>query len=271
MRWRLSWLVVLSGVTDERVQPIVDQLGGLAARQRLALGGAAAEPGVLESDGVLLLTGDPIAEAELVTALARGDASSGRQQVGDVAVKAAVIGATGFVGRALVPVLARRGEVIAVSRRGIAPDMRESARPPPTSPTRSEARSIVWRSRITSCTRSARATSPSSIAGERLCAFRPGSCRRFARLELEDAQIVLAALQGLRRPDPGGAGAALAERFAVREVTDLQQRVEAWLRESQPSCALSVRRGLTAQFVSLDSSAARLAVAARVAQQRLLD
>jgi uncharacterized protein YbjT (DUF2867 family) len=42
---------------------------------------------------------------------------------GRVAVRAAVIGATGFVGRALVPVLARRGEVIAVSRRGSAPDM----------------------------------------------------------------------------------------------------------------------------------------------------
>jgi uncharacterized protein YbjT (DUF2867 family) len=38
-------------------------------------------------------------------------------------VRAAVIGATGFVGRALVPVLARRGEVIAVSRRGTAPDV----------------------------------------------------------------------------------------------------------------------------------------------------
>jgi uncharacterized protein YbjT (DUF2867 family) len=38
-------------------------------------------------------------------------------------VRAAVIGATGFVGRALVPALAQRGEVIAVSRRGTAPDM----------------------------------------------------------------------------------------------------------------------------------------------------
>src|SRR3954462_11222213 len=36
-------------------------------------------------------------------------------------VRAAVIGATGFVGGALVPALARRGEVIAVSRRGTAP------------------------------------------------------------------------------------------------------------------------------------------------------
>jgi uncharacterized protein YbjT (DUF2867 family) len=34
-----------------------------------------------------------------------------------------VIGATGFVGRALVPVLARRGEVVAVSRGGSAPDV----------------------------------------------------------------------------------------------------------------------------------------------------
>jgi uncharacterized protein YbjT (DUF2867 family) len=34
-----------------------------------------------------------------------------------------VIGATGFVGRALVPALARRGEVIAISRRGGAPDV----------------------------------------------------------------------------------------------------------------------------------------------------
>jgi uncharacterized protein YbjT (DUF2867 family) len=39
-------------------------------------------------------------------------------------VWAAVIGATGFVGRALVPVLARRGEVVAISRRGSAPDIR---------------------------------------------------------------------------------------------------------------------------------------------------
>jgi uncharacterized protein YbjT (DUF2867 family) len=34
-----------------------------------------------------------------------------------------VIGATGFVGRALVPVLARRGEVVCVSRRGGAPEL----------------------------------------------------------------------------------------------------------------------------------------------------
>jgi hypothetical protein len=57
-----------------------------------------------------------------------------------------------------------------------------------------------------------------------------------ARLELEDAQIELAALQGLRGPDAAGAGAALAELFAVLELADLQQRLETWLRISQPSC-----------------------------------
>jgi uncharacterized protein YbjT (DUF2867 family) len=38
-------------------------------------------------------------------------------------MRAAVIGATGFVGRALVPALAKRGEVIAISRRGTAADV----------------------------------------------------------------------------------------------------------------------------------------------------
>jgi hypothetical protein len=56
-----------------------------------------------------------------------------------------------------------------------------------------------------------------------------------ARLELEDAQIVLAALQGLRGPDAAGAGAALAELFAALELADLQERLETWLRVSQLS------------------------------------
>jgi len=77
-------LVVVSAVTRERVWPIVEQLRGLAARQRLALGGAAAASGVLESDGVLLLTGDLIAEAALVTTLAGHDATFDRHQTGDV-------------------------------------------------------------------------------------------------------------------------------------------------------------------------------------------
>jgi MerR family transcriptional regulator, light-induced transcriptional regulator len=72
-------LVVLTAATDERVQPNVEQLRGLAAHQRLAFGGAAAASGVLESAGVLMLTGDPIAAATHVTALARGDATFDRQ------------------------------------------------------------------------------------------------------------------------------------------------------------------------------------------------
>ena len=62
-------------MSDERVQAAIAQLRGLAAGQRLALGGAAAASSVLESEGVLMLTGDPIAEASLVSTLARGDAT----------------------------------------------------------------------------------------------------------------------------------------------------------------------------------------------------
>src|SRR4051812_24226549 len=64
-------LVVLSAVSGERVQATAEQLRGLAATQRLALGGAAAVSGAPEPEGALMLTGDPIAEARLVTALAR--------------------------------------------------------------------------------------------------------------------------------------------------------------------------------------------------------
>src|SRR4051812_23634663 len=77
-------LVVLSALSDERVQPNLEQLRGLAAHQRLALGGGAAASDVLESEGVLMLTGDLIAGATLVTTLARGDASFDRHQIGDV-------------------------------------------------------------------------------------------------------------------------------------------------------------------------------------------
>ena len=64
-------LVVLSAVTDERVRPVVEQLRGLAARQRLALGGAAAASGVAGVRAACsMLTGDPIAEATRVTTLA---------------------------------------------------------------------------------------------------------------------------------------------------------------------------------------------------------
>ena len=70
-------LVVLSAVTREHVRPVVEQLRGLGARRRLALGGAAAASGVVESDGVLSLTGDPNAEATRVTALAGDDTIAG--------------------------------------------------------------------------------------------------------------------------------------------------------------------------------------------------
>jgi MerR family transcriptional regulator, light-induced transcriptional regulator len=68
-------VVVLSAMSGERVQPVAEQLRGLATRQRLALAGPAAASGVLESDGVLMLGGDPVAAATLVATLARGGAS----------------------------------------------------------------------------------------------------------------------------------------------------------------------------------------------------
>jgi hypothetical protein len=67
-------------VTGERVRPAVAQLRELAAHQRLALGGAAAAGGAVEAEGVLMLTGDPIAESVVVTTLVRGD----RDEAGEV-------------------------------------------------------------------------------------------------------------------------------------------------------------------------------------------
>jgi DNA-binding transcriptional MerR regulator len=72
-------LIVLSAVSGEHVQPHGAGLRGLAARQPLALGGGAAASGVLESEGVLMLTGDPIAEAALVSTLERDGAAPGRR------------------------------------------------------------------------------------------------------------------------------------------------------------------------------------------------
>jgi hypothetical protein len=70
-------LVVVTAVAHERLRPVVEQLRGLAARWRLALGGSAAANGVAGVDGVLVLRGDPIAEAARVTALAGDDATVG--------------------------------------------------------------------------------------------------------------------------------------------------------------------------------------------------
>jgi DNA-binding transcriptional MerR regulator len=72
-------LVVLSAVSGERVHPAVADLRELAGRRRVALGGAAT--GVLQdSEGMLLLTGDPAEEAARVSTLA-WDA---RRPAGDV-------------------------------------------------------------------------------------------------------------------------------------------------------------------------------------------
>jgi MerR family transcriptional regulator, light-induced transcriptional regulator len=60
-------LVVLSAVSGDRVQPVIDQVRALARHHRVALGGAAANNAALEDDGVLLLGDDPIAGATRVT------------------------------------------------------------------------------------------------------------------------------------------------------------------------------------------------------------
>jgi MerR family transcriptional regulator, light-induced transcriptional regulator len=63
-------LVVLNAVSQELVRPVLPELGPLARRHRLALGGAAAaEDDALEPSGILALTGDPTAEAARVTTL----------------------------------------------------------------------------------------------------------------------------------------------------------------------------------------------------------
>jgi methanogenic corrinoid protein MtbC1 len=67
-------LIVLNAVTDESVRPLVTQLRALAGRHQLALGGAGARNGALEANGVLALTGDPIAAATNVTTLVQGGA-----------------------------------------------------------------------------------------------------------------------------------------------------------------------------------------------------
>jgi hypothetical protein len=62
-------LIVLHAATADRVRPAVDHLRALARRHRIALAGAGAATSVPESEGLLLLTGDPIAEAARVMTL----------------------------------------------------------------------------------------------------------------------------------------------------------------------------------------------------------
>jgi DNA-binding transcriptional MerR regulator len=61
-------LVVVAAVTDDRVRPVARELEALAGDFRVALGGAAALTAQLDAD-VLRLGGDPVEEAERVTAL----------------------------------------------------------------------------------------------------------------------------------------------------------------------------------------------------------
>jgi DNA-binding transcriptional MerR regulator len=62
-------LVVLSSVSPDRLAPVRSKLAELAQRQRLALGGAAAQDGATDADGLLRLRGDLVAEAVSLTAL----------------------------------------------------------------------------------------------------------------------------------------------------------------------------------------------------------
>ena len=72
--WRIVYLGSDTPVTDESVRPLITQLRTLAGRHQLALGGAGARNGALEANGVLALTGDPIAAATNVTTLVQGGA-----------------------------------------------------------------------------------------------------------------------------------------------------------------------------------------------------
>ena len=61
-------LIVVAAVTDDRVRPVARELERLAGKFRVALGGAAADTAELNAN-VLRLAGDPVVEAERVTAL----------------------------------------------------------------------------------------------------------------------------------------------------------------------------------------------------------
>jgi DNA-binding transcriptional MerR regulator len=60
-------LIVLSAVTSERFAPIAAELHTLSQDYRLALGGAGAQRAHVGGNDVLLLAGDPVAEADRVT------------------------------------------------------------------------------------------------------------------------------------------------------------------------------------------------------------
>lgn len=61
--------VFLSAISEELIDPVVPELRSLARRYRVALGGAAARSSALKGTRVLALPGDPVGEADRVTAL----------------------------------------------------------------------------------------------------------------------------------------------------------------------------------------------------------
>ncbi len=62
-------LAVLHGIGEELVTPLLERLRTLAESQRLAISGPAAWTSILAGLDLLLLKGDPVSEAELVTRL----------------------------------------------------------------------------------------------------------------------------------------------------------------------------------------------------------
>ena len=64
-------LVVLSGASEKLVPPALPELRTLAARFRVALGGAAAGSDQLKAAGITALPSDPVSEADRVTAIVR--------------------------------------------------------------------------------------------------------------------------------------------------------------------------------------------------------
>ena len=66
-------LVVVSSVTPERIGELVTELRQISGARRLAVGGAGAEGLETTVLDALALTGDPVREAERVTALLHAD------------------------------------------------------------------------------------------------------------------------------------------------------------------------------------------------------
>jgi MerR family transcriptional regulator, light-induced transcriptional regulator len=73
-------LIVLSAVSENLVPAALPGLRSLAARYRVALGGAAAASHELEAAGIMALLGDPVSEADRMTAVVRGAPDHGRPQ-----------------------------------------------------------------------------------------------------------------------------------------------------------------------------------------------